>query len=141
MLRAMLRLMLEVAGTDLRVGIANRSKQPVTVVTLPRYLTVEIKDARGQFVGGDSVVPTSFPSRSDYRTIGANQVDDGIFELPISISNGSVRIGDVEFKTAPATAEVRVTYKADRVMPNLSSSQRRSFFHGPLQSSVAITLG
>src|SRR5438046_2126399 len=36
----------------LAIDVRNRGTEPITVVTLPRYLRLELKDASGQFVVG-----------------------------------------------------------------------------------------
>lgn len=118
----------------LSVAVANGSTAKVTVVTLPRYLIVELKDDRGQFVRGEEtdggvVMPTS----GDYLDVPGNSVRAGVFRLPISEES----VGTQRFPGVPRANVVRVTYKADRVMPGLPRDSRSDFFAGPTEPKTA----
>lgn len=133
----MVKMTLSADATHLHVGVANTAKDPATVVTLPRYLLIELKNDRGQFTRGVPVgASPALPSPTDYRTLAATQVDDSVFQLEITRGDDTLRIGDVLFTNPPAVTEVRVTYKADAVMPNLRSKDRKIFERGPVSAKL-----
>ena len=52
--------------------------------------------------------------------------------LPVQLQGEDWTIGGVHFAGVPAKTELRVTYKAEPVMPNLPSKMQRAFARGPV---------
>ena len=125
----LLELTVDDDGATVSVAVANRSGADVVVVTLERYLQLELEDERGQFVGGQQAVTgAAFPSKADYRVIPKNSVVGG------RVSPRDLRRGrwDHHLRKGPAgNGRFGVTYKAEPIMPGLPSKYRSSFYRGP----------
>lgn len=140
-----LELDLVAALPALRVTLVNESAQPAAVVVVPRYLLAELRDGVGQFVRG-TVGPggASLPRKGDYRSLAPG--DEAIIALPIEARPSAAppvvsgerdyTIGGHHFEALPARTRVRVTYRADQVMPNLPPALRPHFFAGPADGEL-----
>lgn len=117
------------------VRCLNHSRQEVCIVTLVRYLNVELMDRRGKFTSGTPHNRSiEMPKPGDYVTIKANAVLEDVFVLSVErLDTGddpgerSYAVGNHRFDKFPAKTEVRVSYKPERMMPNLPSSKQRRF--------------
>jgi len=117
------------------VSCTNHSKAEVSIVTLGRYLQVELLDRRGKFKSGTPhKVKIEMPKASDYIGLKAGQVLKDIFVLEVErLDSGdnhqerSYAVGSSRFDKFPSKTEVRVSYNPERMMPNLPSSKRRNF--------------
>lgn len=114
------------------VDVENGTKAPITVVTHPRYLFVELLDARGQFVGG-AAGDQGVPSKKDFVDIEPKATSQ-VASLEVAREGDSVVVGAWKFEGAPSKTEVRITYKPDAIVMNLPSNKRRTFFRGPVTS-------
>ncbi len=118
-------------GERVLVDVKNGTRDAVTLVTHPRYLAVELLDARGQFVGGEGA-PTGLPGKKDFVTVDAGARAEAVFALELSKDGDTVTVGDTSFAKAPPATEVRVVYKPDALVPN--QPKRGLFFRGPVTS-------
>jgi len=122
-----------VFGTGvLEIIAVNNTKETVTIIALPRYFVIEVEDALGQFVRGGAV-SGALPSAGDYRALKPAERMT-LLVLPVARSGDQVTIGDHTFPDVAPRGRARVTYKADRVMPNLPKSKQKSFVAGPLDA-------
>ena len=117
------------------ITMANLTKSAIAIVTHPRYVSVEVKNERGHFITGDGAVAAAFPSASDYVKIDAGQRHPA-FRLALKRTEEGLHVGAIRFTTAPKKAAVRVTYKADAMMPNMPRKMQRDFVRGPLVSGT-----
>lgn len=130
------------------VVLTNRTTSQITVVLAARYFVLEMKSPVGQYLKGHPVetTPLSLPTARDYPRLspGASAV------FPLSLSwladadDGSVGdyvIGGYRFTAVPARNTLRVTYRADQIMPNLPNADRRLFFGGPLDDTIELLRG
>lgn len=115
------------------LDVHNDSKAPVTLVTHPRYLVVELLDAGGQFVRGQ-LQSVGLPGKKDFVDLAPKAKAIAAFVLPITREGEVVSVGPWAFKGLGPLTEVRFTYKSDPVVPNLPSNKRGSFFPGPAES-------
>lgn len=126
-------------GDRIVVDLANHTKETVTVVAHPRYFSVELLDERGQFVAGTRTEDPGAPNKKSFVDVGAGKRADGLVTLAIVRDGDAVTVGGQRFAPIPEVTELRVTYKTEALVPNVPSSQRRTLFRGPVQSSrVAI---
>lgn len=142
---ARLKLDLRLAKSDdsyfLEIDFVNRSNGPITVVTLPRYFPIDMTNEHRQFIRGERIesASLSLPTAADYLNIAPGAIASSVVRLPIARTMISERdytytIGDFRFLKRPPKTTVRIVYKTDPILPNLSSKQKSTFFGGPLDS-------
>lgn len=130
------RLIAEGGGPVLSIDVANRSTEAITIVALPRYLTVELEGVNRQFVRGapQAGATLGLPSPTDYRLVAANSVERGVFLLPVTPSEPGYLIGAVQFPAVEKKTTLRVSYKADAIIPNVPKASQKTLFRGPAES-------
>ncbi len=121
-------------GPNVVVDVKNGTRASVTLVTHPRYLSVELLDARGQFVRGEGGAD-GVPGKKDFVDLAPGATAAGFATFAITRDGDTLRVGDFTFADAPPTTELRVTYRPDALVPNLPSRSRGSFFRGPATSN------
>ena len=120
---------------EISVSCENRGNQEVSIVTLDRYLGVELLNKRGKFMSGTPHNPQiQMPSKKDYLGIKSKQTESNIYVLKVerlderdNPEERDYAIGQHRFDKFPSKTEVRVSYRPERMMPNLPSSKRNSF--------------
>jgi hypothetical protein len=125
---------------QVQVSCENRGRQEVTIVTLPRYLGVELLNRRGKFLSGSPHnVQVQMPSTKDYLSIKPQETATKLFILDVerldtrdNLQERDYAVGHHRFDKFPAKTEIRVTYRPEKLMPNLPSSKRRSFAADPI---------
>ena len=125
------------------IGVTNPTKHALTIVTLDRYILVELHNRRGHFVTGTRVEDLQeAPSAGDYRALPAGGQVEAIYRVearrgpPTEDGLPTYLVGGWRFEDVPARNTIRVTYKADLMMPNLPSKLKKSFFRGPSDSTT-----
>ncbi len=110
-------------GDAIVVTVTNDTKKAITVVAHGRYWSVELENARGQFVKG-APAAASFPAASDFVTVPPGETTE-LLVLPIV---------ETDFPAVPTTTTARVTYKVDSFVPNLPTKLKKSLFSGPIDA-------
>ncbi len=123
------------------VDLVNPGKKAVCAVVHPRYFGVEMLDGRKQFTRGKGAPPMAFPAASDYLMIEPKARAEAVVSLPLAVeAKGVCTIGSFRFEGLPASTEVRITYKAEAMMPNLPSKMQKSLARGPEDGRIATAL-
>ncbi len=123
---------------EILIDVGNRGGESIAVVNHPHYLTLELEDEARQFVRGVLLPEVSLPpvSAGSYVTVPPRTTAPAVFRLPLERSaDGSCVLGALRFSRIPAMTKLRVSYKAEMVMPNLPKALERSFFRGPAESA------
>ncbi len=123
---------------EILIDVGNRGAELIAVVNHPHYLTLELEDEARQFVRGVLLPEASLPpvSASSYVKVPPRSTAAAVFRLPLERgADGSCVLGALRFIRIPALTKLRVTYKAEMVMPNLPKALERSFFRGPAESA------
>ena len=139
----------EKAPLGFTVHCKNIGRKEVTIATLGRYFLVELKNTQKRFTSGQAHdVSVQLPNKNDYLSIKPGDTADDIFRLSLRrtderddpLQRDYVVAGN-KFEKVPSRNEIRISYRPERMMPNLPSSKKKSFAADVIVGqTLAITL-
>jgi|GEM_PF-5393130 len=130
-----LKLNPESEQCELTVHCKNVGRKEATIAQLERYFLVELKNQQKRFTSGQAHnVSVQLPSKNDYVTIKPGETTKALFKVLIQrkderddpLERDYVLAGHL-FEKVPQSNELRVSYRPERMMPNLPSSKKKSF--------------
>ena len=120
---------------EVTVHCKNVGRREATIATLERYFLVELKNRQKRFTSGQAHnVSVQLPSKNDYVTIKPGETTNALFKVIIERKDErndpqerDYLVADNLFEKVPQANELRVSYRPERMMPNLPSSKKKSF--------------
>lgn len=139
----------EPGALQLTVYCKNIGRKEATIACLPRYFLIELKNKQKCFTSGQAhEVSVQLPSKNDYLTIKSG--DDAKELFTVSVTRKDERSSTLErdyvvnghlFEKVPQKNELRVSYRPERMTPNLPSSKKKTFVADTIVGdSIALNL-